>query len=115
MSAHWGPSCQLILMSFVEQLHEELGCWCCVRGLCSCPHASGPNRPHGSTRLDIVEPQHYGAGLEAAIVDANDLGRVDILGASSGVQAAQVEQMLASNPAGNSDQRTPLVLVHATS
>ena len=51
------------------------------------------------------------AGIEAVVVDANDLGKVDILGRSAGVNAEAVARALAPNPAGNGDQRTPIVVI----
>lgn len=49
--------------------------------------------------------------LEIAIVDANDLGEVKILAASSGVDSSVVEEALRKNPAGNSAEQTPVVLI----
>ncbi|CAG9464303.1 unnamed protein product [Pedinophyceae sp. YPF-701] len=60
---------------------------------------------------DVAESVRRATGIETAVVDANDLGKVDVLGASSGVDRAAVQRALAPNPAGNGDQRTPLVLV----
>ena len=50
-------------------------------------------------------------GLEAAVVDANDLGLVDVIGRTSGVDVAMVKEALRTNPAGNADESTPLVLI----
>jgi hypothetical protein len=50
-------------------------------------------------------------GLQAAIVDANDLGKVDIVGCSPDVPRRLVCDALRSNPAGNGDESTPLVLI----
>jgi hypothetical protein len=50
-------------------------------------------------------------GLEAAVVDANDLGNVDVLAATPAVDRRLVETALRTNPAGNADQTTPLVLI----
>ncbi|HAO09696.1 MAG TPA: F420-0:Gamma-glutamyl ligase, partial [Planktothrix sp. UBA8407] len=47
----------------------------------------------------------------AAIVDVNDLKAVKILAATSGLSTALIEQALRSNPAGNADEQTPLVLI----
>ncbi|MCC6435423.1 MAG: F420-0:Gamma-glutamyl ligase [Acidimicrobiales bacterium] len=55
-----------------------------------------------------------GTGLRAAVVDANDLGKVDIVGASDGVPHELVCDALRSNPAGNADETTPLVLIRPT-
>lgn len=52
-------------------------------------------------------------GYEVAIVDANDLGEVKILAATSGVKGSLVEQALKKNPAGNSAEQTPVVLIRA--
>ena len=50
-------------------------------------------------------------GLAAAVVDANDLGKVDVVGASAGVDHELVRAALTANPAGNADETTPLVLI----
>ncbi|SHF33268.1 F420-0:Gamma-glutamyl ligase [Caldanaerobius fijiensis DSM 17918] len=50
-------------------------------------------------------------GIDAVIVDANDLGYVDVIGASKGVIAKEVERLLKSNPSGNYEQQTPIVII----
>ena len=49
--------------------------------------------------------------VEVAIVDVNDLGRVKVLAGSAGCDEALLQRALKPNPAGNANQRTPLVLV----
>ncbi len=50
-------------------------------------------------------------GLAFAVVDANDLGRVDVVGASDGVDHDLVCAALKANPAGNADETTPIVVI----
>ena len=50
-------------------------------------------------------------GVAVAVVDVNDLGRVKVLAASQGCDGALLERALRPNPAGNANERTPLVLV----
>lgn len=50
-------------------------------------------------------------GVASAIVDANDLEKAKVLGASAGVDRAVVEQALLDNPHGNSDEQTPIVVL----
>ncbi|WP_035172535.1 coenzyme F420-0:L-glutamate ligase [Caldanaerobius polysaccharolyticus] len=50
-------------------------------------------------------------GIDAVIVDANDLGCVDVVGASPGVLRKEVEKLLKSNPSGNYEQQTPIVII----
>ena len=50
-------------------------------------------------------------GAACAVVDANDLGKAKVLGASSGVCRESVEEALRGNPHGNSDEQTPLVVL----
>lgn len=53
-------------------------------------------------------------GLPVLIVDANDLGRVDLVGTSHGLSPAARRaclEALAGNPFGNADQQTPIVLL----
>jgi len=46
-----------------------------------------------------------------AVVDVNDLGRVKVLASNSGCDEALLHRALRPNPAGNANERTPLVLV----
>eukprot|EP00741_Cyanophora_paradoxa_P003515 tig00000711_g3413.t1 len=50
-------------------------------------------------------------GVEAAVVDVNDLHRVKVLAGTPGVRDAFLGEVLLDNPAGNANQQTPLVLV----
>jgi hypothetical protein len=50
-------------------------------------------------------------GVGCAIVDANDLQRAKILGASRGVNRECVEGALLDNPHGNGDEQTPIVVL----
>jgi F420-0:Gamma-glutamyl ligase len=52
-----------------------------------------------------------GIGIESAIVDANDLKRAKVLGASSGICRRALERALLENPHGNSDEQTPIVVL----
>ncbi len=50
-------------------------------------------------------------GVAVAVVDVNDLGRVKVLAASRGSDLHLIERALRPNPAGNANERTPLVLI----
>ncbi|QEY31657.1 F420-0:Gamma-glutamyl ligase [Synechococcus sp. RSCCF101] len=50
-------------------------------------------------------------GVHVAVVDVNDLGRVKVLASDPGCDHRLLAAALRPNPAGNADQRTPLVLV----
>lgn len=50
-------------------------------------------------------------GIEAAIIDANDLGNSEVLAATKGVNIKLLLRVFKKNPAGNADQQTPLVIV----
>ena len=66
----------------------------------------GPADPNGVARTVARE-----LGCGAAVVDANDLGKVEILGASAFVDRDLLTQAMKPNPQGNDDEQTPLVLV----
>lgn len=66
----------------------------------------GPRDPQALVRQIQAQVKQ-----EIAIVDANDLGEVKILAASSGVRSDLVETALGKNPAGNSAEQTPIVLI----
>lgn len=69
----------------------------------------GPENPQ-----QIVNQIQQETGLSAAIVDVNDLKAVKILAATSDLAIPFLEQALISNPAGNADEQTPLVLIRPT-
>jgi hypothetical protein len=69
----------------------------------------GPGDPQG-----VVDRIKKETGLEAAIVDVNDLKAVKILAATSGAQEKFLKEALISNPAGNADEQTPVVLIRPT-
>jgi F420-0:Gamma-glutamyl ligase len=50
-------------------------------------------------------------GVACAVVDANDLGKAKVLGASPGVRRDAVAAALLDNPHGNSDEQTPVVVI----
>jgi tetratricopeptide (TPR) repeat protein len=66
----------------------------------------GPRNPDGLARL--IKKR---LGLDACIVDANDMQRAWVVGASDGVDRKYLESVLSDNPAGNEDQQTPIVVV----
>ena len=68
----------------------------------------GPNHPE---QVVAEIKKHFGA--EAAIIDANDLGRTKILAATSGVSQKLLLKVFRANPAGNADQQTPIVIVRS--
>ena len=47
----------------------------------------------------------------AAIVDANDLKKVAIVGMSSGINPDKLTELLLDNPFGNDNQKTPIVII----
>ena len=73
-----------------------------------CDHVKlGPADPQGvANRLQA----HLPAGVEVAVVDANDLG-VQVLGRTPGVDPDSLRQCLADNPKGQGAEQTPIVLV----
>jgi tetratricopeptide (TPR) repeat protein len=66
----------------------------------------GPRDPAG---LAMELAGELGCGV--AIVDANPQSGAWVVGASPGVDAAWVEAALSDNPAGNEDERTPVVIL----
>ena len=67
----------------------------------------GPRNPQ-----KVVEDVKARIGcFGAAIVDANDLGKARIVGASAGLRPEKVEKALLDNPFGNDSQKTPIVIL----
>ena len=50
-------------------------------------------------------------GVDVAIADVNDLGKVKILETSNKTNLKILEKNLKTNPAGNDDQKTPIVII----
>jgi hypothetical protein len=69
----------------------------------------GPENPQ-----QVVDQIYQETGLGAAIVDVNDLKAVKILAATPNISLESLEQALITNPAGNADEQTPLVLIRPT-
>ncbi|MEP0923327.1 F420-0:Gamma-glutamyl ligase [Leptolyngbya sp. FACHB-711] len=69
----------------------------------------GPDRPQ-----QVVERIYQETGLQAAIVDVNDLKAVKILAMTPGLSSDLLNQALLHNPAGNADEQTPIVLIRPT-
>ena len=79
---------------------------------------TGTTPPYDQTIvLGPAQPQAFcsamaaALGVGVAVVDVNDLGRVKVLAASTGCDEALLQRALRPNPAGNANERTPLVLV----
>lgn len=66
----------------------------------------GPDDPQG-----VVDEIKRETGLACAIVDVNDLRRVKVLASTAGVSEDFLNNALRSNPAGNADEQTPVVLL----
>jgi hypothetical protein len=66
----------------------------------------GPLDPDGAAQAVADR-----CGVAAAVVDANDLKRAKVLGASRGVRRSAVEHALLANPHGNGDEQTPIVVL----
>ena len=54
-------------------------------------------------------------GHEAAVVDANDLQIAWAVGVSEPLLKKPIENALSDNPAGNGDQRTPIIILRPLS
>lgn len=66
----------------------------------------GPKEPE-----KVAEAIKQSTGVEAAIVDVNDIGKVDILAATGGVAQDALVGYLKDNPHGNDDEQTPIVVL----
>lgn len=66
----------------------------------------GPAEPQ-----QVVDQIKQETGISAAIVDVNDLRKVKVLAASSDISLSLLEDALITNPAGNADEQTPIVLI----
>ncbi len=62
---------------------------------------------------ELVRAIKARTGLEACIVDANDLGKVDVFHISNPSRTPEVVKALGPNPQGNAGEMTPLVLIRS--
>jgi hypothetical protein len=69
----------------------------------------GPDDPQG-----LCDRIRQETGLAAAIVDVNDLRAVKILAATSDALPSLLKKALITNPAGNANEQTPVVLIRPT-
>jgi hypothetical protein len=66
----------------------------------------------GPHQLDrVVKEIKAQTSLEAAVVDVNDLRRVDILASTCPLMSQAIKKALELNPQGNAGEQTPLVLI----
>lgn len=70
----------------------------------------GPENPE-----EVVRQIEAETGLGSAIVDVNDLKAVKILASTPGISLPVLVEALKSNPAGNADEQTPVVLIRPLS
>lgn len=66
----------------------------------------GPKDPKRSAR-EFKEK----TGVDMAVVDVNDLGKVDVLAISCPDRKAEVVEALKTNPQGNANEQTPVALI----
>lgn len=66
----------------------------------------GPEKPD-----DVSQQLADALGTHVAVIDANDLEKAHVLGASRGVNRCVLEEAMRANPHGNADQQTPLVIL----
>ncbi len=65
-----------------------------------------PREPHAFCQAVFEQ-----TGVGCTVVDANDLEKAKVLGASRGVNRQTVERALLDNPHGNGDEQTPIVVL----
>jgi hypothetical protein len=70
----------------------------------------GPRDPDG-----VARRLQEATGLEACVVDVNDIGGSWVLGATAGVDRKRVEAILRDNPLGQKREQTPLGLIRVIS
>ncbi len=68
----------------------------------------GPKNPRATAR-EFLEK----TGVKLAVVDVNDLGRVDVLALSDPGDHQRVVDGLKTNPQGNANEQTPIALIRA--
>ncbi|TAM62374.1 F420-0:Gamma-glutamyl ligase [bacterium] len=66
----------------------------------------GPAQPD-----EVSEQLAQALRCHVAVIDANDLEKAHVLGASGGINRALLQEAMRSNPHGNADQQTPLVVL----
>jgi F420-0:gamma-glutamyl ligase len=69
----------------------------------------GPRDPEG-----VARRLKEATGLEACVVDVNDIGGSWVLGATEGVDRRRVEATLRDNPLGQKAEQTPMGLIRVS-
>lgn len=69
----------------------------------------GPKDPEG-----VARRLREATGLEACVVDVNDIGGSWVLGATAGVDRKRVEAILKDNPLGQKAEQTPMGLIRVS-
>jgi F420-0:gamma-glutamyl ligase len=68
----------------------------------------GPRNPHS-----VVESIKARTGVDAAIMDINDIGGSWVVSGTSGVEVPSLEDIMRDNPMGQGKQLTPICVVKA--
>lgn len=68
----------------------------------------GPKNPQKSAEIFKKN-----TGIDAAVVDVNDLGKVDVLGISDPALKTRVIEALKTNPQGNANEQMPIALIRS--
>ncbi|MEO0089393.1 MAG: hypothetical protein ABIK56_02550, partial [candidate division WOR-3 bacterium] len=66
----------------------------------------GPKNPQ-----EVVKKISSSLSLPVAIVDVNDIGGSWVIASSNNVDKKLIEQILKDNPAGQSNEMTPIVII----
>jgi hypothetical protein len=66
----------------------------------------GPKDPDG-----VARQMKELTGCESAVVDANDIFGCAVVGASDGLDVQLVQQAMKDNPAGQGDEKTPIIIL----
>lgn len=70
-----------------------------------------PDKPDEISMKIKDKINQSGFEIDVFIVDANDLGKVDILGSTNREMNKKIIDYLRSNPQGNDDEQTPIVFI----
>lgn len=68
-----------------------------------------------SNMVEELNEVKKATGMDAAVVDVNDLHRVDVLATTAPDRVKHIENALEWNPGGNGNEQTPIVLIHSES
>lgn len=114
-----------VILAFIAGIPTRVllrrkGDFCRVAGIAARTIDDVGSNPPPFDKHMVLAPLHPGEvaasvkralGYDCAIVDSNDLGKVDVLGSTEGINVPEVYKAFSCNPLGNDNQQQPFAVM----